>query len=273
MHAKATALLAALAFLTASSSAQALELGIQDDGRTTAVIAQDASEINGRWTRTIAYIGQSDMAQRIRDAHDAGLKIILTVGGNGTRSRRPSFTRALRYIDTLPAADAYTIDNEPDLDGTKACTYRRGWMKARRHLGRKLLFGDFSPHQPLQFTARVRRCGPLPTHLDFAVHPYCSTDPLAPCDIEGGIGNLGHMQRALKGMGITVSWWLDEFGYVQNPAVDLTLADEWTARMWRRAITQAERHYAKVLVAYTAQGPSWDTRPRSLTWAAIRTHA
>lgn len=271
------AILAGLATLvltllyTASAHASTLEFGISDTWTPIEQRNQWATDINARWERITVSVGQDDVAQRIRQIHAAGRHVILTVGGNGTTSRKPSFTAALAYIQTLPRADRYTIDNEPDLDGTNPCVYRKGWMAARRVLGRKLLFGDFSPHHPVTFTARVKRCGPLPKHLDIALHPYSSTDPLAPCGIEGGIGNLGRMTRAFARMGVTASWWLDEFGYVQSPTVDPFLADQWTARMWTRAIKQAQRHHAKVLIVYAAQGRTWDTRPRAQTWEAIRT--
>jgi hypothetical protein len=263
-------LIALFALLALPGTAQALELGVQDDGRQSSAVAQDVDALNGHWTRTIAYVGQPGVAQRIRDAHSAGLRIILTVGGTGTKTRRPNFAQALRYISSLPRADRYTIDNEPDLDGVKACTYRRGWMKARRRLGRRLLFGDFSPHRPLTFTAAVRRCGPLPRNLDMAIHPYQSTDPLARSEEEGGLGDLGYAKRWLrKNVAVRVTWWITEFGYLQDVDSVWKITDAQAAWLWPRAIRQATRNHARVLIAYTAQGQSWDTRPGPLAWCSM----
>ena len=100
-------------------------------------ISIPASELVARgasWTRiiTTSHADVEDVAQRIRDAHQAGLRVVLTVGGLGTEDRRPSFRAALRFVERLPRTERVTIDNEPDLDGTNPCTYRRGWMRARR---------------------------------------------------------------------------------------------------------------------------------------------
>jgi hypothetical protein len=275
---KIKTLLAAIAFLLLAAPAHALELGIQDDSATTTTQQRDAwaAGVGATWERTIAYIGQPGTADRIRAAHAAGHRIILTVGGLGTLTRRPSFAAALRYIATLPRADRYTIGNEPDLDGTNPCAYQRGWMKARRILGRRLLFGDFSPHIPVTYTLAARACGPLPGHLDMAVHPYQSDDPLAPahadcnqqrsCFSQGALGSLGSARTTLRHAGLRVTWWLDEFGYGSVTGT----SDAQAALLWPRAIHRAEAVDAQVLVVYMAQGPTWDTRPGEQAWAAIR---
>src|SRR6185436_18950993 len=184
-------------------------------GLTDYNVAPDQLVARGMtWTRIIT-TSQADpqqLAQRIRDAKNAGLKVVLTVGGIGTEDRKPSFKLALALIQRLPQADGYTIDNEPDLDGTKPCAYRKGWMAVRRVLGRKLYWGDFSPHRPLTFTQAAAQCGSLPKQLTFAIHPYQLTDPLAPpVDdskwAEGGIGHLRFAKRWLKrNVGIDVQW-------------------------------------------------------------------
>jgi hypothetical protein len=271
-HATVCVLAVLIAPLAYTAQAQALELGVQDAQAPAEQLNGWATSIGAGWERLTVSVGQSGVAEHIRASHAAGRKVILTVGGNGTQTRRPDFTAALAYITALPRADAYTIDNEPDLDGVAACVYRRGWLKARRQLGRALLFGDFSPYEPLEFTARVKRCGPLPKHLDFALHPYQWTDPLAPGPDEGGIGNLGRVRRALHGMGITVTFWATEFAYLQDISVGRAriVTDARAAWLWPRALTQARRNHVKALVLYTAQGHSWDSRPGVQAWAAIR---
>jgi hypothetical protein len=253
----------ALVMLLAPSVACAVPLGVQDDG-ARALAGEGPARA---WTRTIAYIGQPGVAERIRAAHERGTRIILTVGGTGTLSRRPSFRAALAYIRSLPRADRYTIANEPNEDRVAPCAYRRQWMAARRVLGSRLLLGDLSPWDPLNYMAAVRRCGRLPRHVGFALHPYCWSDPLAPCFYQGGIGNLGHVRRVLRGMGVSVDFWLDEFGYRHDARV--SISDAVAAWLWPRAIRQAQRFHAKVLIAYTAQGKVWDTRPGPLAWCVV----
>jgi hypothetical protein len=263
-----------------STSVHALPLGIQDAQAPLEQRNEWAAQTDARWERFAVYIGQPGVAAKIRESHQAGRHIILTVGGLGTRTRRPSFTSALRYIRTLPRVERYTISNEPDLDGVKPCAYRKGWMPARRVLGKRLLWGDLSSHHALTFTQRARICGPLPSHLDVAVHPYQSIDPLRRSkDLEAGLGDLNYGKRWLKAnAGVTVSWWITEFGYAAvrstEDGLELDgLEDHDAAWMWPRALKQAKRVKARVLVIYTAQGPSWDTRPRELAWAAIRNHS
>lgn len=267
VHRLLVALVAATVLSLAAAPAHAMEVGIQDAWAPAEQMNEWATTSNARWERIIAYIGEPGVAEKIRASHTAGRKVILTVGGLGTRSDDPSFTRALRYIQTLPAAERYTISNEPDLDGVKPCSYRKGWLRARRTLGSKLLFGDFSPHRALRYTQRVRVCGPLPAHLDFAVHPYQDTDPLATGAMEASIGNLHRARTWLRrNAGVRVSWWLTEFAYNAR-----RIDDERQAWLWPRALQAARRIDARILVLYTAQGPSWDTRPREQAWEAIRT--
>lgn len=262
------ALAATALILLAPASAQAVELGIQDAQAPIEQRNEWAASIGATWERATVTIGQAGVADQIRSAHAAGRKIILTVGGIGTNSRQPSFTSAMRYIQMLPVADRYTISNEPDIDGVNPCTYRAGWLRARRVLGHRLLWGDLSPKRPLTFMRSVARCGPLPKHLDVAVHPYQKNDPLAPPIpfAEGSIGNLKRIARELRRIADTkVSWWLDEFSYCQGWA-----SSEQTAWLWSRAIQRANDLHARAMVIYTAQGPTWDTRPDDAAWAAIR---
>lgn len=273
------ALFAAVVFsLFVATSAQALELGVHDDGRLRShdptTLFDDGHRIHAQWVRIVTGLGEPWTAQKIRDAHTAGFKVILTIGGNGTPTPHPSAAATLRWINQLPAADRYTWTNEADWVGPTPCLYRRGWMRLRRQLGHRLLWGDFSPIAPVRFTAAARACGPLPYHLDVAVHPYQPDDPLAPTSFsmwaEGAMGNLGHARRALQGMGIRVTWWLTEFGYGQKLGRAGDITDARAAWLWPRAIKRAEQLHAKVLVVYTAQGANWDTRPGEQAWTALR---
>jgi len=280
MQAHRTALITAALILLANPAASpALELGVQDDWAMSnhpATILNAGHQLNAEWVRMIFRVGDPIAADRIRTAHAQGFKVLVTLGGIGTITRHPSARQLLAYLRTLPKAERYTVINEPDLANLKrACTYRKTWMAVRRVIGRRLLFGDFSPHAPLTFTTAVRMCGPLPKHLGFALHPYQWTDPLAPGPDEGGIGNLGKLRRGLHRLGLTVDYWLDEFGYIADVPVGRAriVPDEQAAAMWPRAILQANRHHARILGIYMAEGPSWDSRPREGAWASLTGHA
>ena len=182
----------------------------------------------------------------------------------------PTSASQLRhYIRSLPKADKYTVINEPDLSGMKPCVYYKRWMASRRYLGTKLLWGDFSSHAPLTYTQRAAQCGRLPKSVGFALHPYCTRDPLGYSkpggDLEGCIDQLGFMKRWLKrNVGLRVQWWLTEFGYRNDDVPDSEAA--W---LWPRAERQAEKHGAVVLIAYTSQGSTWDTRPGPVAWCSL----
>jgi hypothetical protein len=262
-------IIAALAvFLATTSTAHALELGVQDDWtlRTApADLFQAGHEAKAEWIRIIVPVGDPTAQHRIRTAHNAGFKVLLTVGGIGTRTRKPTARALIHYIRSLPRVERYTVINEPDINGITAKAYLSRWRAVRRPLGRRLLFGDFSPCKPLTFMAAIRKAGRLPKRLDVAMHPYQPNDPLAPSSMsrwaEGGIGNLSHAKRVFRAMGVKrVTWWLDEFGYF--PA-------HYQPGFWQRAIRQAKRHRAVMLGVYMSQGPSWDTRPRPDAWADL----
>jgi hypothetical protein len=247
-----------------------IPLGIQDDGIAPAEVISAGASLRAQWVRIITVPGDhtQPIADRIRDAHDAGLKVILTVGGNGTSAKHVGVRAALRWIDRLPRTERVTVWNEADLSGPTPCVYRRGWMRMRRTLGRRLLWGDFSSYNPLSFTQRARACGRLPRALDFALHPYCSDDPLsaphAGSDWEGCMNQLVPARRWLRrNAGVSVRWWLTEFGY------DHDVSDARQAWLWPRAIAQANRVQARALVIYTAQGPTWDTRPKQGAWCVL----
>ncbi|MEA2255862.1 MAG: hypothetical protein QOG35_1907 [Solirubrobacteraceae bacterium] len=270
-----------LAVLALSPPGSALELGVQDDrtlGQDPAALFAAGHDVGARWVRIIIVPGDPSAASKIRAAHAAGFAVILTIGGTGTTVRQPSARALLATIRHLPNVERYTVINEPDLAGISACRYRAVWMRVRRVLGRRLLFGDYSPHAPLSFTQHVRDCGRIPTRLDFALHPYQQTDPLAPPPggpwSEGGIGALAYAKRWLRtNVGVRVTFWLDEFAYVLDAWHVQGVTDEQAAAMWPGAILAARRAGAAMLGLYMAEGPNWDSRPRGLAWSVLTGHA
>lgn len=257
-----------LVLLAWPAAGHALELGVQDDWNPAGTLTA-GQDLGATWTRMIVSVGDKHAPERIRAAHAAGFYVLLTVGGSGTTTLRPSQRSLLRYLRTLPKVEKYTVINEPDLTGIKPCTYLNTWMAIRRVLGRRLLFGDFSPHRPLSMTAAIRNCERrMPAHLEFALHPYQRTDPLKPGADEGSIGNLADARRFLReACGLRVDWWLTEFGYLYDGRYEVT--DEQAAAMWPRAIAAATKAHARMLNIYMAQGPSWDSKPRQLAWSTL----
>lgn len=227
-----------------------IPLGIQNDSLNSASLIAEGQALRASWIRIITTTTQDSapIAERIRLAHGAGLKVILTVGGIGTSEPKPNVPATLRWINSLPRAEKYTWRNEPDLMGTNPCIHRRGWMRLRRVLGRLLLWGDFSPYYPLTFTHAARRCGHLPEPLDIAVHPYR-------VDGEGSMGRLHPMKN--------VKWWGTEYGQYHSAS------DEVSAVQWNRDLTTATRIGMKCLVIYDVAGPTWDTKVGPRSWDVL----
>lgn len=244
-----------------------IALGMTDYVATPAQLADRGMT----WTRIItsANAQAPDVAQQIRDAHDAGLKVVLTVGGIGTADRRPNFKRSIRFVQRLPRVEYVSIDNEADLDGVSACHLREGSRKGRRVFGSRWIDFEFSPHRPLTYLqAMANRCRALPTKLKVAIHPYQSTDPLAPPPRndpwqEGGIGRLGWGKRWLKrNVGVDVTWLPTEFGYATRIGeTDTGLTDEDAARMWPRALKRFDQLGVPFAIGYVADGPTWRSAP------------
>lgn len=254
--------------------AHALELGVQDDGvlrHNPEAVYAAAHELGAKWIRIIVVPNDATAAGRIRAARAAGFRVILTVGGIGTSTPVASASTLLRTIRRLPRVERVSILNEPDLLHLSACRYRAVWMRVRRVLGGRLMWGDYSPAGPLAHMQRARQCGPLPKTLAVAVHPYVNGDPLAPGPNEGSLGNLRRGARWLrKNVGVRVRWVIDEFSFVYETSAGPTgLSDEQTAALWPRALTAARRVGSPMLVVYRASGPTWDSRPRARAWCVL----
>lgn len=260
-------ILAGLAF---AAPASAMQLGVQDDGRPAGALT-DGQEFGATWVRIITIPGDPSGAERIRAAHAAGFQVVLTVGGIGTRAPILSAAALLSTIRRLPRAERYTVLNEVDLLNLPVCRYRAIWMRLRRSLGRRLLWGDYSPFSVQRYLLAARVCGKLPQPLDVAVHPYQRGDPLQAGPSDGSLGSLQGTARQLRAYGMRVRWVVDEFAYLYHTmdGNEFSVTDEQAAYMWPRALLAAERAGSPFLIVYMASGATWDSRPRQLAWAAL----
>lgn len=169
----------------------------------------------------------------------------------------------------------YSLINEPDLRMAPE-KYRQLYVRgqqavARADRGAQVLFGEFSPHDPIGYAQKVLAKGGLQAS-GFAWHPYQVTDPAAPSASEvahgtmGGIGRLGKLMAGIGDLnlktrtGATPGAYLTEFGYGDRgyPAGTTEHAAEW----WPRALQKARNAGVRELIAYTMTGsdsPTWDT--------------
>lgn len=119
-----TSIAAVLVALAVAGQAQAIELGVQDDGRLRhdpAAVFESGHEIGARWVRIIIVPRDPTAAAKIRAAHAEGFSVLLTIGGLGTSDATPSAASLRSTIRRLPRAERYTVINEPDLLNLTAC--------------------------------------------------------------------------------------------------------------------------------------------------------
>lgn len=270
-----------------------MDLGFQDDGRLRD--GQDwASLDQGRALgarnlriiltrdRLKQYGGREDLSAYdaiIDNARQRGIapQIVLdnrTGSGMGDPKKYEAFVKTMAK-HFKGRVGTYSLENEPDLSMSPE-KYRQLYVRGQKALnqadhGARVLFGEFSPHDPVGYAKKVLAKGGL--HASgVAWHPYQTTDPLAPSahDIQagtkGGIGRLGTLlkqfgQLNLKTkLGHTPGAYLTEFGYGDRGFAAGTTdhAPEW----WPRALQKARNAGVKQLNAYTMTGsdsPTWDT--------------
>jgi hypothetical protein len=166
----------------------------------------------------------------------------------------------------------WSILNEVEISGYPAeryaSLYKRSRRAIRRYAGRRgrVLWGEFSPHAPLQYTRDVLAASRGPVIADgFALHPYSGTHAAR----EGGLDNLGKAKRRVASWsrgkrrrlvtpgGSPLPIYGTEYGCQTR-----TNAEAECARQWHDGLEQAARHRLRQLVAYQMIPKyhlTWDT--------------
>jgi hypothetical protein len=166
----------------------------------------------------------------------------------------------------------YSLGNEPDLKMSPQ-KYREMYIRGQRALAStdrhaRVLFGEFSPHGGIDYARRVVGKGGI-TASGFAIHPYQTSDPMAPPGAldhsrgwNWGIGKARTMQRDISQMnlktraGKTPGLYFTEFGYQPDNT------DASSHAYWKRALRKARRSGVREMIAYTmtgSPGSTWDT--------------
>jgi len=169
----------------------------------------------------------------------------------------------------------YSLINEPDLKMAPE-KYRQLYTRGQAALQRadpkaQVLFGEFSPHSPIEYAQKVLARGGL-TASGFAWHPYQSNDPLAPGNNPywgaGQIGSTNKIAQYIKNMnlktraGKTPGMYMTEFGYGKYGNSNVSQAQ--AAAYWPRALQKARDAGVREIIAYHLTGNpnpngSWDT--------------
>jgi len=278
----------------------AVSMGAQDDGavthhpehRETAFARGDA--LGAKTWRIIARADRpwELYADAIAAARQHGYRVHLTL----TAEKDPlRFASWAGRIAAKVRGQVYSIGvyNEPEVGGISPCEYRTMFMRSYKLIRRaapkmRVLWGELSPHRPLTYTEESLQCGKTPVKAQgFAWHPYCGSDPMAPCKTTSGgqrwigPGDTNQVKRFLKRLRsriqtegrlpLTPSW--TEFGFDRRDDSIWGTSDATADRYWPRALAMAARHNVALVVAYQmlpTTGSGWDTYVSEDAAAAIR---
>jgi hypothetical protein len=241
--------------------------GVGDDGAVIAdpsLLTSAHNVLGARWVRYMVRKGdEAQYEQTIRHADALGYKIIVNLRDNRGGNPRlfPAYVK--RMVRRWPQMDAVGVLNEPEFTRSPSpCEYLKLYKRAREAARSvrpiTVLFGDFSP-SAWSYIAEFKLCSKSawPRKIDgIALHPYMQGDPLRPnggwktrqftySDAWIGIGELPRFRRVFRKMGISAPIWITEFGYLHE-----YVTDEEAALWWPRAIQQAARVGARVIIAH-----------------------
>lgn len=264
-----------LATLLAPASAHAYTLGAAD-GTTTG--AHAAAQLGARTYRIVMdpAIPLDQYAPRVETYRAAGMRPQIVVGGTGT-SVRGTTTRQGQWITAYAVAafkrwpDAYSVSvvNEPNLSGTSACNYSKTFRRAYRSLKAagvpRVLFGEWSPGQPVQWTNAAIGCSSKPITADgwawhcydagpewygvtyaYSTHRWLQSKRLR-----------AHL-RNRKGGGLAL--YCTEYGQ-QTRGVN-AVSETVAALRWSRALGLARKYMAEIVVWGIHEAPTgakWDS--------------
>jgi hypothetical protein len=184
----------------------------------------------------------------------------IVVGGTGTENHRST----ARVVATAVAAarrwaPVYSVSvvNEPDTAGVSVCGYARTYLAAYGRLRaagvKRVLFGEFAPHNALRWQrATLTRCGGVSKRLrtkvaNVAWHAYGTGVDLA-VPMAALTRTLAHRTPKL---------YVTEAGYVLHHRSGKVLAANvagGAVGWWRHALRVASAHLAEIV--------AWDIRAR-----------
>lgn len=263
----AAGIAATLSVAAPVSTADAMTLGIQDQGAAPAALRGVYDALGATSVRLVVRPGEPELEQ-VRVARRMGAQVQAAVLLK--RWHTAGDVRALmRAWDGQ--VTTVSIGNEPELNGLAPCAYaslyRRAYSVLRtEYPGVRVGFGEFSPTDPIGYMTKVAACpGPRLRVSFVAGHFYqFHSDPLAPAAEERamgaglpgwtGLGDLARVDRALGRLrhrigtpaGRKAPIRCTEFAYLTSGGYATTAAK--TAWLWPRAVKQARRWCQQLIV-------------------------
>src|SRR5215207_9511659 len=137
--------------------AEAMELGIQDQGADPAVLQRTAQDLGATSVRIV--VKTDDPQAELVERYTAmGLKVqaAIVVKKTTTPAQVLATVRAWRGM-----VRTVSVGNEPELNGVPACTYARLLARTTpvlRRQGLRVGWGEFSPVRAFEYVREVSRC-------------------------------------------------------------------------------------------------------------------
>lgn len=274
-------LLATIASVAAPQAAHAYVLGAAGGAEAAPVAAQ----LGARTYRIVLDSTHplDEYAAQIDAYRAQGMAPQLVIDGTGTTVRGrtgknwQTINYAIHAFQRWPDAYSVSVFNEPNEAGIGACQYVDTFNRAYRMLKRagapRVLFGEWSPRNPLKWSAAtIGRCHQKVTADGWAWHCY---DPNPGWY---GIGHAGDIQDWLRAnrarihtpRGFTLPMFCTEYGVIArypNQAPDaaaetLARANTQGAQMWANALRIADRYLVQIVawgVVDEHPAASWDS--------------
>ena len=262
--------------LAFAQPADAFTLGAADGSTEAAPVA---AQLGARTYRLVMDSTQSleTYAARVEAYRAQGMRPQIVVDGTGTEVRGrhgknwQTINYAINAFRRWPDAYSVSVMNEPNESGISACQYGRTFKRAYRMLKRagvpRVLFGEWSPRDPLNWTTAVLSgCHLGQIKADgFAWHCY---------DAQPGWWGIGHAREArryLKGMrkwlhtprGFSLPMFCTEYGVITRGMYASGWTEQQGAQRWGHALAIVRKYHMAQIVAWGIQevgkDSAWDS--------------
>lgn len=169
------------------STADAMTVGVQDQGADPAALQAVYAGLGASSVRVVVRAGEPQVAL-IRDYRARGMTVQAAVLVKRSTTPQDIARTVAAWDGTVRTV---SIGNEPELNGLPACTYVRLYRRTYRllkRMGVRVGFGEFSPVRREYIEQALTRCGRVP--MDYlAGHWYqFRSDPLQPATERSGVG-------------------------------------------------------------------------------------
>jgi len=263
--------------------AQAYTLGAADSSSQAAPLA---AQLGARTYRIVMdpSVPLDVYAPRVEAYRAAGMLPQIVVGGTGTTVRGKTTTEKWRIVNYAVHAlqrwpDTYSVSviNEPDMAGVSVCQYAKTFRTAYKMLkaagAKKVLFGEWSPGNPLRWSDRSARCtnGGGVVADGWAWHGYDANASWI------GVKDTKQIRTFLRAMrplmhtrkGSPLPMYCTEYGALTRAlrnhvgVVAAALSDDAGAYAWANALRQVRRYGIRQIVAWgvmeAPSGSKWDS--------------